>query len=596
MRRAITTLALIFVVIVAGMTALVLQVNPNDFRSYMTQQVAERSGYKLRLEGDLRWHVWPQLSILTDRISIIAPGAQQPLVSAENMRLDVALLPLLSHQLRIKQVMLKNAIIRITPQSEEKTSQGSPVSPSGSHIPSGEWKLDIAHLKIVDSLLIWQNERNEQFNFRDLNLDLIQDTERQAQLTLSTRLNRDQRELKLALEGRADLREYPWRIGGKVSELTWHLKGADLPAEGMSGHASFLADWQRDQQYFQFNDVSLSVNDSLLQGSVSGKLTERPEFDVNLRAEKLNIDTLAGVSEQVSKPQQSGKVSVKPARSPVIATPTGSDTRPGILSYIKTVLRIQANTARWQNIDLEKLDFQLRQDGNTLTINTLTGQAGEGTFSLPGQMKLDTQPARIELMPQLKNMDAAILLPIFQLPAAVSGKLSLSGKFNGSQLNVQDFAANWQGKATFSLHQTEFTDLDIRQMIQQAVTHSSDQVSTDPSVSNNPAIEALRGDLLLNKGQLTLSDIKGEAPFMTLAGKGEFNLPEQQSDIRLNVNITGGWAGDSGLVEILQKTSVPLRFYGQWDNLQYSLPVAELFNKQLQDKARSRLKAWQEQQ
>ena len=34
-------------------------------------------------------------------------GASQPLVRADNMRLDVALLPLLSHQLSVKQVMLK---------------------------------------------------------------------------------------------------------------------------------------------------------------------------------------------------------------------------------------------------------------------------------------------------------------------------------------------------------------------------------------------------------------------------------------------------------------------------------------------------------
>ena len=117
MRRLITTLAILLVVIVAGMSALVLLVNPNDFRAYMVQQVEQRSGYTLKLEGNLRWHVWPQLSILAGRMSITAPGAQQPLINAENMRLDVNLLPLLSHQLSVKQVMLKNAVIRVTPES-----------------------------------------------------------------------------------------------------------------------------------------------------------------------------------------------------------------------------------------------------------------------------------------------------------------------------------------------------------------------------------------------------------------------------------------------------------------------------------------------
>lgn len=61
MRRFLTTLMILLVVLVAGFSALVLLVNPNDFRAYMVQQVAARSEYQLQLDGPLRWHVWPQL-------------------------------------------------------------------------------------------------------------------------------------------------------------------------------------------------------------------------------------------------------------------------------------------------------------------------------------------------------------------------------------------------------------------------------------------------------------------------------------------------------------------------------------------------------
>ncbi|MXG36812.1 AsmA family protein, partial [Escherichia coli] len=105
MRRVLTTLMILLVVLVAGLSALVLLVNPNDFRAYMVRQVEARSGYELKLDGPLRWHVWPQLSILSGRMSLTAPGASQPLVSADNMRLDVALIPLFSHQLQVDQVM-----------------------------------------------------------------------------------------------------------------------------------------------------------------------------------------------------------------------------------------------------------------------------------------------------------------------------------------------------------------------------------------------------------------------------------------------------------------------------------------------------------
>lgn len=70
MRRFLTTLMILTVVLVAGLSALVLLVNPNDFRDYMVKQVAARSGYQLQLDGPLRWHVWPQLSILRANVSL----------------------------------------------------------------------------------------------------------------------------------------------------------------------------------------------------------------------------------------------------------------------------------------------------------------------------------------------------------------------------------------------------------------------------------------------------------------------------------------------------------------------------------------------
>ena len=83
MRRILTTLMILLAVVVAGLTALVLLVNPNDFRAYMVKEVADRSGYQLELDGPLRWHVWPQLSILSGRMKLTAPGAEEPVIRAD---------------------------------------------------------------------------------------------------------------------------------------------------------------------------------------------------------------------------------------------------------------------------------------------------------------------------------------------------------------------------------------------------------------------------------------------------------------------------------------------------------------------------------
>ncbi|EEG83967.1 putative assembly protein [Proteus penneri ATCC 35198] len=180
MKRFLTTLAILLVVILAGLTALVLLINPNDFRGYLIERVEKQSGYKLTLQDDMRWHVWPKLSIISGKMSLTAPGAEMPLVTADNMRLDVELLPLLSHQLEVKEVMLKGAVVRQTPESKAIPKILPPSTPRDIsrqviEPKTNNWQLNIAKVNISDSLIIWQMKDGEQLNLRDINLSLKTD-------------------------------------------------------------------------------------------------------------------------------------------------------------------------------------------------------------------------------------------------------------------------------------------------------------------------------------------------------------------------------------------------------------------------------------
>lgn len=278
MRRLLTTLAILLVVVVAGMSALVLLVNPNDFRGYMVKKVEQKSGYQLTLEGDLRWHIWPQLSILAGRMTLTAPGAKAPVVSAENMRLDVKLLPLLSHQLFVKQVMLKNAVIRLTPDSEEHSQVDAPIAPAGSGADAADaaWKFDIDNLRVVDSLLIWQRADNEQINVRDINLTLQQTEKRQARLDISSRVNRDQRDLAFSMAADIDLQQFPHQIGAKVTQFNYQLAGADIPNGGIQGEGNAQVVYQQTPAQIAVNQLNVSANNNQLTGDISASLGRCP--------------------------------------------------------------------------------------------------------------------------------------------------------------------------------------------------------------------------------------------------------------------------------------------------------------------------------
>ncbi|MBA0167765.1 outer membrane assembly protein AsmA [Pectobacterium sp. CFBP8739] len=591
MRRFLTTLAILLVVLVAGMTALVVLVNPNDFRAYMVKQVEERSGYRLQLDGDLRWHVWPQLSILSGGMSLSAPGSSAPIVSAENMRLDVQLWPLLSHRLAVKQVMLKGAIISLTPESEAKQANNAPIAPAGSQAPSEErrWRLDIDKIKVADSLLVLQRSNNEQINVRDINLAMEQSSDRQVNIELSSRINRDQRDIAFSLAADVDLLHFPQQINANITKLDYQLQGAGIPANGISGTGRVQASYQQQPEKITFSQLSLNTNNSQLSGAGSVTLGDIPHYELDLLSEKLDLDSLLGIASI-----KENNAAVVPAKSsaPVISNESGLTKPEDSLQAFTARLSLQAATMIYRGLDVRQFTLRAENQPRLLDITTLSGELGSGHFSFPS--KVVTKPStNIMLRPELKDIELSQLMSAFALPAeTVSGKLSMVGQFSGNSFTLPALLQQWQGTATLQSNNVRLQGLNIQQMVQMAVARSNGNVRGQERYERYTELQQLTGKAQLNAGKLRLTDLNGRSELLSLNGVGQFDLLAQTCDVNLNVSITQGWQGDEQLVSVLKNTAIPLRVYGEWDKLNYQLQVDQLLRKRLQDELKKRLNDW----
>ncbi len=594
MKRLITTLAILLVVMVAGMTALVLLVNPNDFRAYMAQQVEQRSGYQLALKGDLRWHVWPQLSILSGPVTLTAQGASQPVVSAENMRLDVNLLPLLSHQLSVKQVMLKGAVVRLIPESERQRPADAPIGPAGGPVPSviedvtRGWKFDISHLQIVDSLLVWQQNNGEQLNVRDFNLRLDQTQPRQATLEFSSRISRDQRDLRLQFSSELDISHYPRQISAAIKQLDYQLQGADLPQTGIKGQAAMAASWDSATQRFSLRDIQLSANDTQLSGKISGTLGNRPQVVAELSSPTLNMDSLLGITETANA--DTAQQSQRSGRAPVIAESAPANNADSPLNAIDGSLDLNIAKLRWRGIDMADVKLKANNQQGLLTLASLQGQANGGRFSLPGSIDVRSPQTKVVLTPSLQRVGIGPLLKAFNLPDTLSGELSLNGDFVGNGLTVAEFKQQWRGSADLKLDNAQFAGLNFQQLIQRAVEGNSDKVRGERS--DQPVLQQISGHATLNNGLVTFPDLSAQSTMLNYTGSGTVDLAKRALDINFGVTVTQGWQGDDTLVRRLQQTPVPLRIYGPWSTINYSLKVDQVLRQQLRDEAKQRLKEW----
>lgn len=596
MRRILTTLMILLVVLVAGLSSLVLLVNPNDFRSYMIKQVAERSGYQLELDGSLRWHVWPRLSILSGRMTLTAPGASAPLVRADNMRLDVALLPLLSHQLQVEQVMLKGAVVQLTPETEAIRDQRAPVAPKGTSLPqeSGDrgWSFDIAGLQVIDSVLVFQHESDEQMTVRDIHLQMQQDAGHQATVDFSGRMNRDQRDLSLRFSAAVQAGNYPQSLDAQLSQISWQLQGADLPAQGINGNGSVNVSWQEDAKTLSFNALNLMANDSTLTGKGSVVLGDKPVWSLNLQSDKLNLDNLLVRSDILLSggAQQAQSAPNKPR--PVIANGVNLPPYSGLKSFDGS-LAMTANQIVWRGLPFTHVTLQADNQRGLLHISQLEGSLAGGQLSLPGTLDARSGTPQAEFQPRLDNIEIGSLLKAFNYPINMTGKLSLAGDFSGSVIDANHFRRDWQGQANLELRDTRTEGLNFQQLVQQAVERSTD-VQAQENYDSATRLDELTTDVDLDSGILALSNMKGKSSLMQMTGKGTLDLMKEEGDLQFGIQVTDGWQGQGKLVDILKSTAIPLRVYGKWEALNYSLQVDQILRRQLQNEAKRRLNDWAE--
>ncbi|EKN3338755.1 outer membrane assembly protein AsmA [Yersinia enterocolitica] len=594
MRRLLTTLIILLVVLVAGMSALVLLVNPNDFRAYMVKQVERKSGYHLQLEGDLRWHVWPQLSIIAGRMALTAPGAATPVVSAENMRLDVKLWPLLSHQLDVKQVMLKGAVIRLTPDSEAQQQPGAPVAPTG-NAPVDEqraWKLDINKVQVADSLLIWQRTDNDQVNVRDINLELQQDAQRQIHVTLASRINRNQRDITFSMVADVDMSHYPQQFGANVSQFSYKLEGADIPVGGVSGEGLLQASYQHDIQQLLLNELSFTANNNQLTGSAKATFGPIPEYVINLAADNLNLDAIFGWKPQntVSTEDTAKAATVTAPVIAIQADDVGQDLQ--ALRDFTAQVTLTANNLVYRAIKVSHLNLQASNQQGDVQISRLTGNALGGDFSLPGSLDVTGKKVLAAINPVINHMELGPVLVAVGLPQTMTGKFSMKAQLSGDGLDVDAFNHRWKGNAQFSMNNARLEGLNIQQLIQQAVTRSSNDVKGQDRYERYTAVKQLQANLALNRGKMNISNLSADSELIAINGKGELNLPAQQCDMNLSVRVMQGWSGEDRLVKFLQNTNIPLRIYGSWTQLSYQLNVEQLLRNELQQRAKEALRDW----
>ena len=523
----------ILIFVVAGLTAVIVLVDPNDYKQPIIEQVKKHTGRDLILDGAITLSVFPWIGLELENASLQNPNGftDKQFIAIEKINIKVALLPLLKLQTQIGNIQLRGLSLNLEKRADGKTNWQDLISTNETDATPDEQApdtnetlstalsdLSIGGIEIENAGIIWRDASTntltkiESFNFKTSRIQLQKPIHLRASFALRN--------------------QAPKLIAG--IELT----------------ANIIADPTTEQ--YQLEDVDAEIRASgapiptaeqtlqLQIGSVLANLAEQTTDIQKFRIAIANIDAVANIKAQKilsESPKFTGDLSLqsdslrKTMTAFAFEIPEMADTT--TLTSFTLDTSVNGNTNA-----LQMSSIQLRLDDSTLTGNISVQNFDNPSVQM--DISLDTLNADRYLPPETETDTAANTStteedPLIELPEESLRDLDMTATVKVGQLQFMNAKLNDINSKIIAKNSILTLDPLNIQLYEGAFKGSIvvDVSKASPAYNTKLNIQGLNADPLL-------SDL-GHKEF--LEGKGNLNLALNTSGRRLSGlkrNLNGG--------------------------------------------------------
>ncbi|MFH0256457.1 AsmA family protein [Vibrio rumoiensis] len=282
MKKVLLFLSAPIAAVLIAILALVVFVNPNQFKPLIIEQAKAQTGFDLTIDGDISWSFFPHLGFSIGKTQVLNPATgfkQAQVVKFDEAALDISVLPLLEKRLNIGNVTLNGADIFIQKlkngrsnldivkqSAEDNASQPKdeiaekPSTETANPASESPWNVSLEGITVNNAKLVMLDQTsNSNLTLSDVNFSLSQfsfDEWSKAEFNITGKQNQQ----SFSAAGKTE-----FKLSQDLSD--YQLRGTDIEAQ-FKDPSTDIKKAQFTLESFQFNSVSkmaLSVN-----GTVSG--------------------------------------------------------------------------------------------------------------------------------------------------------------------------------------------------------------------------------------------------------------------------------------------------------------------------------------
>lgn len=502
--------AAVLAVAVAGAAYIVATFNPNDYKEQIIQSVKDSKQRILHLDGDISLSFFPSIGANLGKVSLSEFKSEQQFASIETARVSLALMPLLSKQVVVNEVLVSGLAATLIKHKDGTTNIDDLLS-KGSEPQQDKQPVsfDIASVTVEKTNLTYLDEATgAQYAIKDLNLNTGRIAKGvPSQISLSVGIHANQPKLDITTQLNTTLTFDLDKQQHQLADMDLQIAGTALDISNLKLTASGDASANLAAQEFGASKFALNVTGIKGKDNFEAKL-DAPALSMTrdkFSGERLTLNAkLDGASGNVvaalSLPDLDGsaesfKVSVlkldidvkqaEQAFKLALSSPVSGNFKAQQFNLSNLTVAVNATGDKLPNksfssemkgavqADLSKQAVQVNLAGGLLQ-SQIKAKVGVRGFSNPAitfdvdvdQFDADLylpkktadatnnepeQPLDLSALRSL-NLDGSLRIGEFKLANVKASKVRLDVKAHNGQVNVSPLSANlYQGSVNGSL-------------------------------------------------------------------------------------------------------------------------------------------------
>lgn len=304
LKIVLLVVGLVLSLVILGLVAVTMLVDPNEFKPQIAQAVKEQTGRDLSFAGDLSFSIFPWLAIETGGIRLgNAPGFEGTFFKVDRVEAGVKIMPLLSKRLEMRRITLEGAEVNLSKNAQgvgnwedlagKGQAEGPKDQPREEDIQEGQTPglegFAIGGLSVVNANFTYDDKQSGQsFAVTGLNVETGELAPGKAvPVTMDVTLDMGAPQLtaEVAFSGQvqADPEAQTVNVAGMVFELD--ARGPGLPVRvGLAVKGDLASDQKAQRHEVTGMNTQLTVSEGPLPGAVTTVM---------------NADLLADMGKQV---------------------------------------------------------------------------------------------------------------------------------------------------------------------------------------------------------------------------------------------------------------------------------------------------------